>query len=420
MSQYVWRIIGLIILSLSVGYITDHYALCLLVGALAFLAWHLFKLQQLVEWLDHKRELPPEVHGGYIQRIISEVELLHSHYKNRGDRLSNYLKQFQQATNALPDAIVVLNQQGKIQGANRKAASYFNIHWPQDSNQRISNLLRHPELNSFLNNLSVSAWEKNLELTLPHNSSRRLEFRLVPFGDQQYLLIARDITRIYQANEMRSDFIANASHELRSPLTVIAGYLESFEDDSDTCPPTWRPLINQMRNQTGRMQRLIEDLLQLSYLESSEVSSDQETIPVAEVLYSIYKEAESLSGDNQHIFYLESDTNLLLVGNQREIYSAFSNIIFNAVLYTPARGVIRIRWYEDESGGHMQVSDTGDGISEEHIERLTERFYRVDKGRSREQGGTGLGLAIVKHILARHEAKLHIESDFRCWKCISL
>ncbi len=420
MSQYSWRIVLLAILSLSAGYLSGSYALCFLIGMSAFVVFHFIKLQSLIDWLDKKTDNPPFVEGGYIDEIITKFDSLESHYKYRDEKLSGYLKQFQQATNALPDAIVVLDQQGKILGANRKAGSYLNIYWPQDMNQRISNLLRHPELNEFLKALTDNQLENSLELFLPHNEQLRLEFRIVPFSETQYLLIARDVSRVYNANEMRRDFIANASHELRSPLTVIAGYLEAFQDDNDECPESWIPIIQQMRSQTGRMQTLIEDLLKLSSLESSEVPNNQETVHVAELLSSIYKEAETISGLQNHIFYMESDPELLLLGNQGEIYSAFSNLVFNAVQYTPERGIIRIRWYKSDNGAHLQVSDTGEGIPEEHIGRITERFYRVDKGRSREKGGTGLGLAIVKHIMARHDATLHVESvhgegsTFRC------
>ena len=420
MSHTYWRLLGIVSLCLIAGVITGKYALCLLIGLFSFLLWHFIKLEQLIDWFDKKRSTPPDINGGPVERIIEEIDSLHKRHKYHSDKLTGYLKQFQQATNALPDAVVVLDQQGGILGANSKAGVYLNIHWAQDSGQRISNLVRHPLLSQYLRDFDTDPQQGNLELTLPHSQHRRLEIRLAPFGDTQRLLIARDITQVHQANEIRKDFIANASHELRSPLTVISGYLESFENDLDECPDSWRPIINQMRDQSGRMQRLIEDLLQLSSLESSESPMHQESVRVGELLFSIYKEAEIISGIMQHIFFIETDPDLCLLANQSELYSAFSNLIFNAVQYTPSKGVIRIRWYEDEAGAHMEVSDTGDGIPKEHINRLTERFYRVDKGRSREKGGTGLGLAIVKHILARHDASLHIESEigrgslFRC------
>lgn len=415
-----WRLAGVVLFCFAIGLLSGEVLISLLAGLSLFLYWYGSKLSRLIKWLNRKTDSPPAEAGGAIDEIIQEFDYLRAHYKQRGEKLSGYLKQFQQATNALPDAVVVLGENSRIEGANKKAKTYLNIHWPQDSGQRLSNLVRHPDLINFLQDQEEETPKRNLELVLPHSQQRRLELRLAPFGETQRLLIARDITRIFQAKEMRKDFIANASHELRSPLTVISGYLETFEDDQDECPKDWLPIIKQMRSQTSRMQRLIEDLLQLSALESADKQVNKEEVRVAELLASIYKEAEALSGMMQHIFYLETDTELCLMGNQQELYSAFSNLVFNAVQYTPANGVIRIRWYEDEDGAHMEVSDSGDGIPDEHLERLTERFYRVDKGRSREKGGTGLGLAIVKHVLARHRGELHIESvinkgsTFRC------
>ena len=411
MVQDFWRLIGILLVSLLAGFALGQVFVCLCLGLLLLLGWYARKHRLLLDWLDKRVPNPPEVPGGSLDRIIEEFDSLHVFYRQRNEKLSSYLKQFQQATNALPDAVVVLNEDGNIDGANSKAVDYLNIHWPQDSGLRLTNLVRHPLLSDYLRDSKRKIPKRSLELFLAHDPQRRLELRIVPFGDTQRLLIARDVTRVYQANEMRKDFIANASHELRSPLTVIAGYLESFDNDEE-CPQSWQPLIQQMRNQTGRMQRLIEDLLELSSLESSDKPMHRETVHVADLLTSIYKEAESLSGGMNHIFFLETDTSLTINGNQRELYSAFSNLVFNAVQYTPSRGVIRIRWYQDEQGPHMAVSDTGEGIPEEHISRLTERFYRVEKGRSREKGGTGLGLAIVKHVLARHNASLQIESVY--------
>lgn len=412
MSRDYWHLFAVFFISLLAGLLTDQLLLSLFIGLALFISWYGKRLSRLLKWLNRKTDTPPVETGGAIEEIIREFDYLRRHYKQRGEKLSGYLKQFQQATNALPDAVILLGENGKIEGANNKASVYLNVHWPQDSGQRISNLIRHPELINYLRDLDHELPQYNLELVMPHSQQRRLEFRVVPFGEIQRLLIARDITRIYRAKEMRKDFIANASHELRSPLTVISGYLESFEDDSEECPEAWLPIVKQMRNQTARMQRLIEDLLQLSALESADKQYQREEIRVAELLSSIYKEAGIISGLMDHIFYLEIDAELCLMGNQKELYSAFSNLVFNAVQYTPAHGVIRIRWYEDEEGAHMQVSDSGEGIPAEHIGRLTERFYRVDKGRSREKGGTGLGLAIVKHVLVRHKAKLHIESSY--------
>ena len=398
-----------IALGILCGLLFGSISVCLVIALFAYLYWYSRRLTRLIDWLEKKAERPVGEDSGAISEIIDEIEDLREHYRYRGDKLSGYIKQFQQATNALPDAVVVLGENDTIEGANRRATEYLNISWPQDNGQRIVNLIRHPDLNAFIKNTRANTEEKSLELALPFSEQRQLEFRLAPFSESQRLLIARDITNIHRAKEMRKDFIANASHELRSPLTVISGYLESFDDESES-PPRWLPIVRQMRNQTRRMQRLIEDLLQLSALESSASHHNDEEIRVPEVLATIQKEAEVMSGNEGHIFFLEVDEDLFLKGKQQELYSAFSNLVFNAVQHTPGGGTIRIRWYKDESGAQMQVKDSGKGIPEEHISRLTERFYRVDRSRSRQAGGTGLGLAIVKHVLARHKAKLEIES----------
>ncbi|MGH8120075.1 MAG: phosphate regulon sensor histidine kinase PhoR, partial [Gammaproteobacteria bacterium] len=282
-----------------------------------------------------------------------------------------------------------------------------------------SNLIRHPDLAAFLNSPDAGP-DRSLQLESPVNSGQILEYRMAPYGEGQKLLMARDITSIQRANQMRKDFIANASHELRTPLTVISGYLENFVDELVLFPEVLRTQILQMRQQTERMQRLIDDLLTLAVLETGAGQAQDEIIMAPELLGSIYQEAQGVSGIMEHLFYLDCEPGLCLRGNQREIYSAFSNLVLNAVQHTSEHGIIRLRWYADDDGAHCSVSDTGEGIAPEHITRITERFYRVDKGRSRNKGGTGLGLAIVKHVMIRHGGSLFIESQpgkgstFRC------
>jgi two-component system phosphate regulon sensor histidine kinase PhoR len=219
---------------------------------------------------------------------------------------------------------------------------------------------------------------------------------------------------------MRSDFVANVSHELRTPITVFKGYLESLLDQHKLCPPGWAPALEQMSAHADRMQTLIEELLLLSRLEREDHVPNPEPVRLSELLSDILKQARMLSGQRDHLFSLEADPQLCVLGSRNEIYSAVSNIVFNAVHYTPARGIIQIRWYADAGGAHLEVQDNGIGIGEEHLDRLTERFYRVEQSRSRAEGGTGLGLAIVKHVLMRHDATLHVQSapgegsTFRC------
>jgi len=261
----------------------------------------------------------------------------------------------------------------------------------------------------FLNRRTEGA-SLSLQLPSPVNPDQILEYRMAPYGEGQMLLMARDVTSIQRAHQMRKDFIANASHELRTPLTVISGYLENFADEPERFPEPERSQILQMRRQAERMQRLINDLLTLSVLEGDSRNVKEEIIAVPELVASIYHEAQGLSGIMEHIFYLDCDPGLRLRGNQKEIYSAFSNLVLNAVQHTPDHGVIRIRWHADAEGAYFSVADSGEGISPEHIPRITERFYRVDKGRSRDKGGTGLGLAIVKHVMLRHGGTLDIDS----------
>ena len=415
-----WRFAGIFFLSLLTGLVSGQVAICLVSGMVLFIIWHYRVLYSLLEWLKRGNEINvPEVRG-VVDDIFREIVYLKSRHKTRKDKLSGFLQRFKEATAALPDAVIVLGDQDTIEWANDNAGRYLGIQWPRDAGQRLSNLVRHPRLVKLLGRKAEDLQGHHLQLESPVNPDLILEFRITRYAERHKLLVARDITSIQRANQMRKDFIANASHELRSPLTVITGYLEGLDDEIGAALPEWKSNVKQMRKQAERMQRLIDDLLQLSSLESSVGKEDFDVVIVPELLASIYQEAQTLSGDRQHIFYLETDTSLWIHGRQSELYSAFSNIIFNAVQYTPGNGIIRIRWFADDRGAHMVVTDNGPGIAHEHIPRLTERFYRVDKGRSRESGGTGLGLAIVKHVLARHGGTLEIESQmgvgsiFRC------
>lgn len=419
MREDLWRFTGIFLFSLLFGLLLNQVTVCLTAGLLAFIIWNYRLLQQVHYWLQNKSDTNPPELPGIIDAICREIDFLKGRHKQRTQKLSGFLKRFQDTTSALPDAVVVLGEAGVIEWANDKAKDYLGVCWPQDRRQRIFNLIRNPELHDFMTSEQGRSgnW---LHLESPVNSRQILEIRIVPYGGDRKLLVARDITSIYRNNQMRKDFIANASHELRTPLTVISGYLEGLDDEPNLLPPELLAQIKQMRRQTGRMQRLIEDLLTLSELETASQYTEGETVWVPDLLFSIYQEAQGLSGLMEHIFYLESDPDLCVRGSQRELYSAFSNLVFNAIQHTPEHGIIKIRWYADADGAHFEVTDNGEGIAPEHIPRITERFYRVDRGRSRVKGGTGLGLAIVKHVLVHHGGKLHIDSHvgkgstFRC------
>jgi two-component system, OmpR family, phosphate regulon sensor histidine kinase PhoR len=418
MKYDLWRFISIIFLSVLIGMATGYYALSIIVGLLFFIWWQYKTFSEILVWLQKRSETSGPSQSGLVDEICREVDYLRDRNKARKQKLSGFLKRFQEATRALPDGVIVLGEHSEIEWANEKARDYIGVHWPKDSGLRLPNLVRFPKLITYLNSNDAEL-AKGLQITSPVNDKLVLEIRISGYGATQKLLVARDVTAVSRINQMRRDFIANASHELRTPLTVISGYLEGFVDDED-CPQQWINYIQQMRSQTARMQNLIEDLMQLSGLEADKGQTERETVPIPDILLSIVSEAQSLSGFMNHKITLSADPNLYLKANQREIHSVFSNLVFNAVQYTPENGVIKVDWYKDNTGAHFSVRDNGLGIAAEHIPRLTERFYRIDKGRSREKGGTGLGLAIVKHALARYDADLHIESEvgkgslFRC------
>jgi two-component system, OmpR family, phosphate regulon sensor histidine kinase PhoR len=420
MRPDLWRLAGLLAAGLLIGFALSQPLLGVAVALIVFIVVQFHHLRQLHDWLFSRSEHDAPVLPGVLGDLVHELNEMRAYHRQREEKLAQFLQRFQEASAALQDAIVMLDELNRIEWANAKAVEYLGVRWPRDSGQRLINLIRNRGLQDFLEQRDPARDSKGISLPSPEQPGRTLEYRLMPYGDKLRLLITRDVTQIQQINQMRRDFIANASHELRTPLTVIAGYLEAMEGDEKISQSGFTPQVKQMRKQTARMQALIEDLLTLSSLETEFQAQKEEVVSVPDMLTNIYKEAKAISGERNHIFSLEAQPDLRIRGNPKELYSAFSNLIMNAVQYTPARGVINIRWYADPAGAHMQVSDTGEGIAAEHIPRLTERFYRVDRGRSRDSGGTGLGLAIVKHILTRHQARLHIESEpgkgsvFRC------
>ena len=418
MIRDISRLALVILFCILVGILAGHVVVCLIAGLLLYNIWQFRVNQQVVIWLRRRREEePPVLAAGVTDAICQEVEYLKARHKHRKKKLAGHLKRFQEATAALPDAVLILGNAGEIEWANNKAKQHLGVNWPQDKGQRISNLIRFPDFIDYLED--KPAPDQGIQLPAPTNYAKKLEYRLSPYGDTQQLMIVRDITEIDRVNQARKDFIANASHELRTPLTVLLGYLERFSNDKD-CLEKWRTPVKQMYQQTERMQRLIEDLLRLSYLESTSDQATHEVMIMPKLLQDIRQEAQALSGDSGHILQLEHDAELWLKGNKQALYGAFTNLVFNAVQHTPMRSRINIRWYEDEHGAHFEVSDNGPGIARVHLPYLTERFYRVDSSRSRDTGGTGLGLAIVKHALLRHGGDLHITSQpgkgsqFRC------
>ncbi len=376
---------------------------------LAYLAWHLRHLRRLERWLRGGYGAPPPEGGGIWGEIFYLFYRHQQSARQRKRRLAGILSRFQEATAAMPDATVVLGPGWEIEWFNDAAGALLGLHSSKDVGQRIDNLIRHPD---FRRLVSRREQQGSLQLPAPTDHGITLSVRIIPYGKEQRLLVARDISQQQRLEQMRRDFVANVSHELRTPLTVIAGFLETMADDEDdTCVRVWGRSLALMQQQTLRMQHIVEDLLLLSRLETDRNRPPREPVAIVGLVAFIRESVEPLSAEKRQSITVTTDPDLRIYGAERELYSALSNLVTNAVRYSPEGGKIEVRWYADESGAHYEVRDNGPGIEAHHIPRLTERFYRVDVARSRENGGTGLGLAIVKHVLNRHQARLRIESQ---------
>jgi two-component system, OmpR family, phosphate regulon sensor histidine kinase PhoR len=319
--------------------------------------------------------------------------------------LSHALWRFRQAGEAMPDGVLVLDAADRIEWMNPSAEEHFGLTFKRDRGRAITNLIRHP---AFVGYLEAQRYSEPLTLRGPAEADRVLSVQLVPYGQHEKLLLSRDVTRWEMLESMRRDFIANVSHELRTPLTVLRGFLETLSDAREADEKLYRRSLELMSGQAERMQRLVEDLLMLARLEDSRYPLKEEPVDVPALVHSVLAEAEGL---NQGQHRLDSRIEpVRLLASREELRSALSNLVTNAIRYTPAGGDILVTWGMEGGEALLRVRDNGEGISPEHIPRLTERFYRVDRSRSRSSGGTGLGLAIVKHVLQRHQARLDIES----------
>jgi two-component system phosphate regulon sensor histidine kinase PhoR len=374
-------------------------------GALAlYLAWNLWHLRELSFWLEHRSVADPPNSSGLWGDVVAQVVRLHRRKRFHKERLTRLFRELRRSTAAMPDGVVMLDPQGEILWFNRKAGELLDLTRRADLGMRIDNLVRNPEFVRYLHG-GQHSMPAIVRLDTP--IERCVAFQLISYGESQRLMMLRDVTREVRLEQMRKDFVANASHELRSPLTVVAGYLETFGSDpglGELAAP-----LAEMRRQTDRMTRIIEDLLELSRFEANDAAIKGLPVDVAAMAASLRKDVLARHSHPRTVD-VTIESRAMLVGDEAMIQSAFSNLVDNAAKYTPPEGAMAIRFWTDERGGHFSVRDTGPGIPSEHLPRLTERFYRVDPGRSRETGGSGLGLAIVRHALHRHGAHLEIES----------
>ena len=375
-------------------------------GVLVYLIGHLYWLHQLNIWL--KKPILNHIPNGsgVWEDIFSALYQEHRRHSRNKTQLSSALGRFRHAASALPDGVVVLNGANEIEWCNPPAELKLGLDLKQDENQPINYLVRYGD---FVNYLQEQDYSEPIKLKSWRNPEVTLEIQLIPFGTKQKLLICRDVTQLEKIETMRRDFIANVSHELRTPLTVVGGFVETLLDMEGAVPESTRSYFHMMQDQTSRMGRLIEDLLTLSHIESNALPPEDTEINMSALLNMLLNDANGLS-QGKHKISVEVDQHLDLIGAPEELQSALTNLVSNAIRYTPAGGEILISWKLRDTQAVFSVKDNGIGIEQQHIDRLTERFYRVDRSRSRETGGTGLGLSIVKHILTRHQAKLDITS----------
>ncbi len=389
----------------AIGWIYGHPEIGLLVGALLALAWQIRQLLSFDRALRTGNFERFRYGEGIWDQIFSRFhyETEKAHRRKTGYR--QLLREVRKSTNAMPDGAVILNTGNEIVACNRAAKELAGLKRKKDRGQRVDNILRDPELTRLL-----AADDRNLtvEIASPLVDGDWLSCRVVPYGADQKLLLLRDVTDRMRLSKMRRDFVANASHELRSPLTVISGYLDSLAGD-DTMPEHWSKPVQQMQTQAGRMRHILGELLELSRLEGSDHADTEESVDVAALMNDARLAFEG-HADIANIV-VSAMSSARLVANAAEVETVIVNLLSNAVRFTPRDGQITLTWSVDEDGADLAVKDTGEGIDPEFIPRLTERFFRVDKGRSRDDGGTGLGLAIVKHVLARHDAELVISSE---------
>jgi two-component system, OmpR family, phosphate regulon sensor histidine kinase PhoR len=399
------RLAGILMLGLCLGLLMEPIWLWILAAACVYLGWQLVTLYRLDRWLRLRSQIDPPDLGGVWGDIVAQVVRLHRRKQFHKQRLVQLFRELRRSTAALPDGVIILSTQREIVWFNRQAARLLGLKRPVDLGLRIDNLIRTPE---FVLYLHGDDFALPLVIRPPVQLELYLALQMVPYGGGQSLLLVRDVTRQMRLEAMRKDFVANASHELRTPLTVISGYLDTLADDS-SIDAAWAGPIRDMRAQAQRMNAIIADLLVLSRLESTDGEAARDAVDVPNMLERLHRDALASADRPRHVV-LELESNDGLYGSANEIESAFTNLLVNGMKYTPGEGTVKMRWWTDADGAYFAVIDSGIGIPAEHIPRLTERFYRVDEGRSRGQGGSGLGLAIVKHALQRHGGWLDVQS----------
>jgi len=389
-----------LILAIFIGYLPW----LLLASVLAALGWNYYNQLKLSHWLWLDRSITPPSGLWSWEPLFYGLNQMQMRNRRRRRELALLIKRFRSGAESLPDAVVLTTEEGNIFWCNGLAQELLGFRWPEDNGQHLFNLLRYPELRSW-----IQGREFSRPLTLQLNNTHFVEFRVMPYSEGQLLMVARDVTQMRQLEGARRNFFANVSHELRTPLTVLQGYLEMMED-AKLEEPFRSKALDTMQEQTRRMDGLVKQLLTLSRIEAATNIDLQEKVDVPTMLGMLEREVQTLSGGRHEIVFKINDQ-LKVFGNDDQLRSAVSNLVYNSVNHTPTGTRIEVSWQHTAQGAQFQVSDNGPGIAPQHLPRLTERFYRVDKARARQTGGSGLGLAIVKHALTHHHSRLDIMSE---------
>lgn len=398
------RLLLLALLVLLAGWFVGHLLPVVAASLALFLGWHLGNLWKLLHWLQLPQSEVPESYGIWSD-VYERIATLEKQRQKQEQQYLDTLAEFRQLTDAFPDATLVIDRQRNITWFNQAALAVLGLRSPQDLGKPVTNLLRGPD---FANWLAVQERVKSpLEMPSPKSDNIWLTVSAFAFQRDQRLIILRDNTEVHNVERMRRDFVANISHELRTPLTVLQGYLEMLKDDTASDVDD---AVTRMLTQTAQMQMLLDDLLELSRLQSGGLRGQEEVIDVPGMVMRLKEQADELSR-GRHQLRFDVAPGLRLSGVASDLESAFSNLISNAIKYTPEGGTVSVRWQDADKGPQFVVQDTGIGIPNRDIPRITERFYRVGSDRARQTGGTGLGLAIVKHVMHAHQATLTIDSE---------
>ncbi|MCB1734296.1 MAG: phosphate regulon sensor histidine kinase PhoR [Gammaproteobacteria bacterium] len=402
-----WRFLIFVLTCWALGWWFGYPTPALIAALIVYIAWGWRNLHKLEQWLNQSNRTRPPPVTGIWEYVFNDIYALRLRYRRRKRRLGNIIKRFRRTTGALPDATVLLDDDGAMEWFNGPATQVLGLARPRDVGQRLEHLLRHPDFIEFLRRREL---EQTLEIASPVDPRVTLLVRLVPLDKDQLMVIFRDVSQRRRLEVAQRDFVANVSHELRTPLTVVRGYVEALQGMQSELPELVNSALAEMERQSLRMEGIVRDLLTLSRLEAAPILGEVERIEVVGLLEDVIADARALSEFGAHRIHLNADSALALHGNREQLLGAFANLVVNAVRHTPNGAEITVNWARDGDGARLAVRDDGDGISPEHLSRLGERFYRADPSRSRDSGGTGLGLAIVKEVLERHHGRLEIHS----------